>query len=301
MGKTDPASASIVSLLLVRELAQVLDKHGVTLNARLGDLDGQPLTAAAQTALLADLRAGQQKIEHLRRLSSTAVLAAGVTHEIRNLLTGALGFTQLLRQKAHEPASVQDAARTIETELRRCVDVVASFLRLSRSGMEPTRELTVNELVEAVQRLTSHPVRQRGCSLRVLAESELPQVLGRISDLERLFINLVLNAADAAHVPGVEIVLSATLASDGNVELRVSDDGPGIPAAIAERIFEPFFSTKQAGEGTGLGLAISRGIAEAHGGKLTLEEQTTPGATFLLRLPPAGFRLDGRPLPGTRP
>ena len=98
---------------------------------------------------------------------------------------------------------------------------------------------------------------------------------------------------------GVHIALHARRSADGNVELRVSDDGPGVPDAIAERIFEPFFSTKEAGEGTGLGLAISRSIAEAHGGKLTLERTASPGATFVLTLPPLGKRLDGRSLAGT--
>jgi signal transduction histidine kinase len=139
-------------------------------------------------------------------------------------------------------------------------------------------------------------VRQRGCTLRVAIEDELPSVLGRASDLHRVLINLVMNAADAAHMPGVHILLHAQRGADGNLELRVTDDGPGVPDAIAERIFEPFFSTKQSGEGTGLGLAISRSIAEAHGGKLSLERSLTPGASFLLTLPPAGRRLDGRPL-----
>ena len=223
-------------------------------------------------------------------------LAAGVTHEARNLLTGSLGFAQLLREKAQDPESVREMARTIEGELLRCVDVVAGFLKLSHSGLEPTRELSIVELVAPVERLVAHSVRQRGCSLRVELQDELPSVLARASDLHRVLINLIMNAADAAHMPGVHIWLSAQLAADGNVELRVSDDGPGVPEAIAERIFEPFFSTKQAGEGTGLGLAISRSIVEAHGGKLSLERTQTPGATFTLTMPPSGKRLDGLPL-----
>jgi signal transduction histidine kinase len=299
MVKHDSASDSLVHLVLMRELSQVLEKHGLSAQLSLTDALGLPLTATAQTSLAADLRAAQQKIEHMRRLASIGVLAAGVTHEARNLLTGSMGFAQLLREKAQEPESVREMARTIEGELRRCVDVVAGFLKLSRSGMEPTRDLSISELVAPVERLVTHSVRQRGCNLGVSIDAGIPNVLGRASDLHRVLINLVMNASDAAHMPGVQILLHARRGADGNIEVRVCDDGPGVPEAIAERIFEPFFSTKEAGEGTGLGLAISRSIAEAHGGKLTLERSAAPGATFMLTLPPIGKRLDGRTLAGT--
>lgn len=299
MVKPEALSTAITSLLLSREHAELLQKHGFSVQLRLLDSQGQPLSSQTLTAFMSELRAVQQKIEHARRLVQTGALAAAVTHEIRNLLTGSLGFAQLLRTKSYDAAKVKDTALLIETELRRCVDVVASFLKLSRSGMEATRELTVAEIIAPVERLVTHSVQQRGCVLQVDIDRELPMVLGRTSDLQRVFINLVMNAADAAHAPGRGIILSARLGVDGNVELRVADDGPGIPDAIAERIFEPFFSTKLVGEGTGLGLAISRGIAESHGGTLVVEPKLTPGATFLLRLPPAGRRLDGRPVAGT--
>jgi two-component system NtrC family sensor kinase len=294
MAKVDPTD-SLTQLLLPRELTQVLERRGVVARIQLSDLAGEVLGAAQQSGLVADLRAAHQKFEHLRRLASIGALAAGVTHEARNLLTGSLGFAQLLQSKSHDSAAVVDTARTIEHELRRCVEVVASFLKLSRAGMEPTRDLEVAEIVRPVERLVAHYVRQHGCSLRVEVDEGLPKILGRVGDLQRVLINLIVNAADAAHMPGVHIMLSAQRNAAGCVEVRVVDDGPGVPPAIAERIFEPFFSTKEAGEGTGLGLSISRSVAEAHGGQLVLEPTLTPGAAFVLRLPVAGCRLDGRP------
>jgi len=300
MGKHEPVGDSLTSLLLSHEIVEVLQKQGVSVRLRLTDPLGKPLSRALQSSLRDELRAAQEKLEHVRRLASIGALAAGVTHEARNLLTGALGFAQLLRTKAHQPSAVADMARLIETELRRCTDVIASFLKLARSGEDPARELAMAEIVLQVERLVSHAVSQRGSILRVEFASDLPPVLGRTGDLQRVLINLVLNAADASDKPGGQIVLSAQRAPDGNVELRVCDDGPGVPSELAERIFEPFFSTKAA-SGTGLGLAISRSIAEAHGGKLALEPRLTPGAVFVLTLPPAGLRLDGRPLESARP
>lgn len=295
MAKLEPAE-TMAQLLIPRELLQVLDKHGVVADIQLCDQTGQTLTAAQLSDLIADARVATQKVEHLRRLSSVAALAAGVTHEARNLLTGSLGFTQLLRTKAQDPVLVQETAKTIESELRRCVEVIASFLRIARAGSEPTHSLAVSEVIEPVERLVGHHVRQRGCTLTVNVEQSLPSLLGRAGDLQRVLINLIVNAADAAHARGVQIHLSAQTGPDASVELRVSDDGPGVPPAIAQRIFEPFFSTKEAGQGTGLGLSISRSIAEAHGGKLFLEPPPNGvGATFVLRLPALSNAPTGRP------
>jgi two-component system NtrC family sensor kinase len=173
---------------------------------------------------------------------------------------------------------------------------VASFLQLSRAGIEATQEISVIDVIVPVERLVSYHVRQRGCSLRISLEQGLPKLLGRASDLQRVLINLIVNAADAAQGTAGQIQLIVQTGPDSSVELRVQDDGPGVPAAIAQRIFEPFFSTKEAGEGTGLGLSISRSIAEAHGGSLFLESSSsTPGATFVLRLPALGNAPTGRP------
>jgi signal transduction histidine kinase len=298
MVKSDASNQTLGQLILTREYAEVLHRHGLSWQLRLSDEHGNSPAGPALAALVSDLRAAQQRSEHARRLVQTGTLAASVTHEIRNLLTGALGFAQLLRTKSYDAERVKDTAQLIEAELRRCVDVIATFLKHSRSGMEATRELAVDEVLLAVERLTAHSLRQRACTLQIEIGDDVPKVLGRSSDLQRIFLNLVLNAADAAHTSGTRIMLSAQRGADGNVELRVSDDGPGVPTAIAERIFEAFFSTKPAGEGTGIGLSISRNIAEAHGGQLLLESKLTPGATFLLRLPPIGKRLDGRAITG---
>jgi two-component system NtrC family sensor kinase len=222
----------------------------------------------------------------VRRLATVGVLAAGITHEARNLLTGALGFAQLLVSKSHEPKHVKEMARTIEAETRRCVDILLSFLKLSRGGVELSRILEVSELVTPVERLLSHPLHLRGCTFAVTLEPGLPSVAGSPGDLQRVLINLVLNAADAAKSGG-HIALSGRHADGGGIELSVCDDGPGVPPQLVQQIFEPFFSTKAEDTGTGLGLSLSRTIAEAHGGQLFLDTRAQRGATFTLRLPAA--------------
>jgi two-component system NtrC family sensor kinase len=285
MEKDDPTVELYASLLLSEDIRQVLARNGVRAHLELSDEAGRPLTAAVRQALMSELVIVLQRSEHVRRLATVGSLAAGVTHEARNLLTGVVGFAQVLVAKA-SPGESLDMLRSIETEARRCVDLLASYLKLSRSGVEAVRLLTANEVVRPIECLVAYQLRQRQCSLAVTVADGLPRILGSGSELQRVLINLVLNAADACGKGG-HIFVQATCADDQTLQISVTDDGPGVPDELRERIFEPFFSTKAAGEGTGLGLALSRRIAESHRGELLLEASSRPGTTFSLRLPVA--------------
>lgn len=286
MSEHDARLAVLGSLLTPHEFSALLEQRGLSAHVELRDAQGRSLPPELHSELLAELRSAREKFEHLQRLASIGALAAGMAHEARNLLTGSLGFTQLIAAKPHDVEGVREMARTIESELRRCVGLLASFLRLSRSGSEPLRELSLGEIISPVERLVDQPLRQRDCTLTVALASPLPCVAGRASELQRVLINLIYNAADAAQAGG-HVWLTARVAADGGIEISVTDDGPGVPSELAERIFEPFFSTKGA-QGTGLGLALSRSIAEAHCGALTLHHSLGRGATFTLKLPACG-------------
>jgi two-component system NtrC family sensor kinase len=285
MEKDPPTVELFASMLLSEDTRQVLARHGVRAHVELSDEAGQPVSGAVRQALMTDLAIVLQRSEHMRRLATVGSLAAGVTHEARNLLTGVVGFAQVLLSKS-SAGETQDMLRSIETEARRCVDMLASYLKLSRSGVEAVRLLSAGEIVRPIECLVAYQLRQRQCSLSVSVVDSLPRVLGSASELQRVLINLVLNAADASGKGG-HIFVQATSEDGQWLDISVTDDGPGVPVELRERIFEPFFSTKAAGEGTGLGLALSRRIAESHRGELVLEASSRPGTTFSLRLPVA--------------
>jgi signal transduction histidine kinase len=286
MAKPDDETTNVLEALIPAEVKALLAKRGLSLHLELRDRQAQPISLAGLPDLLAVLRELPERFAHSERLAAAGSLAAGVAHEARNLLTGAMGFAQVLSMKAHHPGAVQEMARLIEGETRRCVDILASFLKLSRSGVEAARICEASEIVSPVQRLVSQRLHQRNCRLVVSLAEDMPPVFGSCGDLQRVLINLILNAADATGSDG-QIRLNGQRAADGNLELVVSDNGPGVPPALAERIFEPFFSTKTAINGTGLGLALSRDIVEAHGGRLDLDPNVDEGATFIVRLPSA--------------
>lgn len=286
MAKEEPTVGLFDSLLLSEDIRKVLEHHGVRAHVELTDETGGPLTAATRQALLTQLATVIQRSQHTARLATVGSLAAGVTHEARNLLTGVIGLAQVLAVKAGE-GDARDMLRAIECEARRCVDMLASYLKLSRSSVESVRPISASEIVKPIEHLVAYQLRQRQCSLAVVVADNLPRVLGSVSELQRVLINLVINAADACGKGG-HIFVQAISDDGRNLELSVTDDGPGVPPELREKIFEPFFSTKTAGDGTGLGLALSRSIAETHRGSLELEPSTRPGTTFTLRLPVIG-------------
>jgi two-component system NtrC family sensor kinase len=270
--------------LIVPEARELLAEHGVRLELTLYDAEGRSLSSAALGRLLTTIQARLQQAEHTQRLATVGALAAGVSHEARNLLTGILGFTQVLLTKAHDTVAVSDMLRSVESETRRCVEILSNYLKLSRNAGEVAGPLRVAEIVLPVERLVANPLRQRNCTLTLQIDPVLPLVSGRCAELQRVLVNLIFNAADAMRTGG-RIHVAARAPRSTDVEISVSDDGPGVPEALRERIFEAFFSTKTANEGTGLGLSLSRSIVEAHGGALVLDQSNVPGARFTVRLP----------------
>jgi signal transduction histidine kinase len=142
-----------------------------------------------------------------------------------------------------------------------------------------------------------HLVKGKVCSRARLVRDygELPQVRGNAVQLAQVFVNLLVNAAQAMPESGGEIRLTTRVHDDARVRVEVRDTGCGIPAESLERIFEPFFTTKPVGEGTGLGLPISHGIIRALGGELSVESTVGEGTTFRILLPTVAEHLPEAP------
>lgn len=206
-------------------------------------------------------------------------LAAAAAHEIRNPLTTARGFLQMLREDT--PAGVEhDHLTIVLREIDRVTELVGDLLTLTRpASLDPVPvdlgEIA-QEVLEACQQLIAE--RRQTCDL---AAAERSLVRGSRMQLRQLVLNLVRNAVDAAPTGG-RIRVEIARAPGERIHVRVDDDGPGFSAEVREHAFEPFFTTKDSG--TGLGLVICRQIVEAHGGALTIEDREG-GASLLCSLP----------------
>jgi two-component system sensor histidine kinase KdpD len=213
-----------------------------------------------------------------------------VSHDLRTPLASIRAIASDLRDgTAYDQETERELLGTVCDESERLDRLVANLLSMSRieaGALQPEHQaVDVEELVcERARRLGP---RFGEIALRVEARSDLPLVRGDYSQLDQVVTNLLDNAARFAP-PGSEVVVEAAPV-DGVIELRVADAGPGVPPAQRDDVFRPFHRGAAGGGTSGLGLAICKGIVEAHGGSISVEDSPAGGATFVVRLP-----VDGR-------
>jgi len=272
--------------------------------------------SALFTAHLRDLRPAreaQAQIEGQRealyqseKLAALGSLLAGVAHELNNPLSIVIGQALMLREAAQSRAALDaqfeefaERGAKIETAANRCARIVKIFLAMSRQREAQRGRVEIPELVERVLELLSYGLRTAGIEVTKDIPADLPPLLADSDQLHQVLLNLVVNAKQAIEAQPaprrVSIVARADQAAQ-KLDIRISDNGPGVPDAIRSRIFDPFFTTKPQGVGTGIGLAVSRGLIEAHGGSLTLEPpQPDAGAVFAIRLPIEAVMIESPP------
>jgi signal transduction histidine kinase len=250
--------------------------------------------ADALNQMTSSLLSQREQLIRTEKLASVGQLAAGVAHEIGNPLAAVLGYADILRADvtAERPLMTADERRDaldrVKAETQRIHRIIQDLLEYSR----PTREEALATEPLGILRSAEALLRPQGRfrSITVAAEPEpgpWPAVLVSAGRLRQVFVNLLMNAADAMEGKGTITVSAAQL--DGQVRLQFRDQGPGISHELERKIFDPFFTTKSPGQGTGLGLSISRSIIESYHGTLELcpPAPDARGATFLITLPPA--------------
>lgn len=233
----------------------------------------------------AALEAQAERLQKSERLATVGRLAAGVAHEVGNPLAAIVGYTDLVLDEPGLPEQARDLLRRTQAQTQRIQGIVAQLLDFSRPTMlAPQRFGPVARAQEVLALLRADP-RCEGVTLEVAGDPEL-ELTADPHLLEQILINLVLNGARAAREVGAErptVRISVRELADA-LAIDVRDTGPGVPEQVQARMFEPFFTTRNAGEGTGLGLAISQGLAESMGGSLEWLGNDG-GAIFRLRLP----------------
>ena len=255
---------------------------------------------------LGELRSTQQQLVHAEKMASLGELTAGIAHEIQNPLNFVNNFAdvnaELIVEIAEEIENgnydeVKDLAKDLKANEdkivhhgKRAQEIVRSMLQHSR-GSEGVKEKTdLNALCDEFLRLSYHGLRAKDKSFnadfRLDLDNKLPKVKVVPQDIGRVLLNLINNAFHA--VNGVEnpTVKISTSFANGQVEIKIIDNGSGIPPEIRDKIFQPFFTTKPTGEGTGLGLSMSYEIiTKGHDGELKVETEVGKGTTFSILLP----------------
>jgi two-component system NtrC family sensor kinase len=232
-----------------------------------------------------ELEAVQSQLVHTEKIASLGRMAAGVAHEINNPLAGILIYAELLRRDLAEEAAYRENLDVIINQTMRCQQIVNRLLDFSRQTLGQKKLFDANEVIQRVVELISHQAFFHNIKVIRRLDPNLPQIIGDPGQLQQVFSNLLLNAADAMTGSG-EITITTEPAPYGDgVVLKFADTGGGIPPDIIDKIFEPFFTTKPPGKGTGLGLSIVYGVIQRHGGSIDAESRPGGGTTFTIRLP----------------
>jgi len=221
----------------------------------------------------------------LEKLRSLGEMAAGVAHEINNPLGGILIYACLLLEGlAPDDAQREDLGRIVQ-EATRCQEIVKSLLEFARQSGPKKELIDVNRAItDGLHFLENQATFHNIEIIKELAPS-LPPLLGNAGQLKQVFLNIMINAADAMHARGA-LTIKTFLSGNGNkVVIEFTDTGGGIPEDILPRIFDPFFTTKRVGEGTGLGLSMSYGIVKEHKGDIEVDTVLGSGTTFRVLLP----------------
>ncbi len=233
-----------------------------------------------------ELVAVEARVAQSERLASLGMLAAGVAHEINNPLGGILALTALTLEDTKPDDPNRENLEEVLKQTERCRDIVKGLLEFSRQSVINTELVDLNRILQDTLSLISKQAAFFNITLVKDWDPQLPSVMADKSQLQQVFMNILMNAVQAMDERGT-VTITTRRGRLGTVEAAVSDTGRGIPQEVIDRIFDPFFTTKGSGEGTGLGLSIAYGIITKHHGNIQVESKPGKGTTFTVRLPAA--------------
>jgi len=223
------------------------------------------------------------------KLASLGEMAAGIAHEINNPLTVIQGrgiqLQKLLESANPDLKKAREWLRQIEETTKRIAKIVSSMRSVARDGkLDRLEEVELGHIIEDVMAISRERFRSQEVEFKFDKSLESNIIICRPVQMSQVFLNLIQNALDAIQELN-ERWIELTFSSHGECdEIAFTDSGPGIPTSLAEKIMQPFFTTKANRQGTGLGLSISRKIIESHGGQLTID-QNHPHTRFVIRIP----------------
>jgi PAS domain S-box-containing protein len=232
-----------------------------------------------------ELEKTQLQLLQSEKMASLGKLAAGVAHQLNNPLGGIILFTKLVLEDFDLPPGVREDLGRVLNDAERCRETVKELLEFTRQTRHLMRLHDINQAISRTLFLLRSQSLFQDIEIETDFDPRLPAVHSDIQQVNHMFMNIILNAAQAMAGRGRLTIRSAHDPESGCAHFEVADTGPGIPAAVLPHIFEPFFTTKDEGQGTGLGLSLVYGIVENHAGRIKAFSEPGQGARFVIELP----------------
>ena len=242
-----------------------------------------------------ELQKAHAEVAQGEKLAAIGLLASGIAHELNNPLTGVLTFTSLLRKKMADGTPDAEDLDLVIRETKRCAAIIRRLLDFAREKVPVKGFFNLNRLIEDTVHFVDRPASLQKVSITTDLDAELPEIWGDADLIKQVLLNIIVNAEQAIAGAGEVRVRSRRYLAPSPpvpgidpvplVEIAVEDSGCGIPEANLQRIFDPFFTSKEVGKGTGLGLSVSYGIIKSHGGGIKVESVVGTGTAFHIFLP----------------
>ncbi|MDR1998104.1 MAG: GAF domain-containing protein [Candidatus Margulisbacteria bacterium] len=277
------AKEKVIGLLTIDNVLSKRPLHNLNM-ALLMTLAGQLAVAIENAGLYADAREKIKELTRLNRVSSLGTMVAGIAHEIKNPLTALKMFTQLMEEHKGSRQFWDEFGPIIGAEIGRLETIIEEFLSFARTPEIKMQTVNFTDIAEKIFKLVKAQARRENVEIALNIEDGV-RVRADTQKFMQVILNMLLNAIQAMP-PGrpfkgyVELSARQT---DRSVYIMVKDNGGGISREDQEKLFQPFFTTKQ--KGTGLGLSIARKIVEEHGGAIKVESEVNFGTTFTIKLP----------------
>ena len=286
------ALVMIGTLLIIRNIITGVDrlKQGLQLMEKdihhllpemSGEL-GQVARAVNRMAVsLTEKERLEDQLKQSEHLIALGRLATGVAHELRNPIGIIKTLVELMKQEYAQVSGIEEFTRAIDEQVERQDMEIQGLLDFGRPSKVSIKECSVNDLIKGVLSFSVAMLRRQSVRVELQLDNELPRILADTEKLKQVFVNIILNAAEAMPDGGkLEIITKKT---DNAIIISFSDTGEGIPAEETLRIFDPFYTTKTTG--TGLGLSISYQNIQIHGGTIEVASELNKGSTFIINLP----------------
>ncbi|MBW2015352.1 MAG: PAS domain S-box protein [Deltaproteobacteria bacterium] len=283
-GKLNPTSMTVTS--------KTGERIPVTLSASIISIDGKEIGSVGIFTDMREVLKMRKELEEAnlqlfqsQKIASVGRMAAGVAHEINNPLSAILIYTELLKEVVKDDPQHKADLQEIIDQTMRCKKIVSELLEFSRKPSGKTTAFSLEDIITKCLSLLTSKASFHDISVTTDIEKDMPQLTGDADQIQQVFTNLFINAADAMQGKG-RLDITARFEHNRNMfVVEVSDTGPGIPEKYRDKVFDIFFSSKPVGKGTGLGLSISQNIIKLHGGSLYFKCPPGGGTTFFVELP----------------
>lgn len=236
---------------------------------------------------LKDLKSSGELI-HIEKMRALGGLTAGVAHELNNPMMGILNFVQYAIKHTDEDDRKYRPLVDAEREVKRCQDIISNLLTFSRmkaEGEEEFTEIKISEICDRIIKLLAYKIRANNVNIKTIIPDNEQKISLKVNKIQQVILNIAANAIDAMHDCSKKDLTFKITFNTEKLALEIADTGSGMDEETIDKIFEPFYTTKETGKGTGLGLAVSQSIIEDHQGSLYCKSRLGSGTSFIIQIP----------------